>query len=205
MAKFSSLARWLAILLTILSCSEDTTAQPDSDRFWSSQQAAEIFDKTLPVTVRDFLAMTTQRRPVFVGVARAQRAAIDAALERVGLAEKGAYKLGSLSGGERQRVLFAQATLPEPALLVLDEPMTGLDTEGHEIVERAIRKFAEGGGTVLWINHDILQVYEVADNLTYIDQTVLLDGAPREALKSEAAARLYPSLGQLDDRGAQSA
>lgn len=158
------------------------------------------FDTTLPVTVRDFLAMTTQRRPVFLGVARSRHKMIDAALERVGLSEKGAYKLGSLSGGERQRVLFAQAMLPPPALLVLDEPMTGLDTEGHKIIERAITEFAEDGGTVVWINHDILQVYDIADSLTYIDQSVLLDGAPREALASEAAARLYPSLGQLESR-----
>jgi len=161
------------------------------------------FDQTLPVTVRDFLAMTTQRRPVFLGLSRARREAIDAALDRVGLGEKAGYRLGSLSGGERQRVLFAQATLPEPALLVLDEPMTGLDVEGHAIIERAICKFAEDGGTVLWINHDILKVHELADHLTYIDQTVLLDGAPREALATEAAARLYPSLARLEEDEAQ--
>lgn len=152
------------------------------------------FDKTLPVTVRDFLAMTTQRRPVFLGVSRTQRQTIDAALDRVGLTQKGAYRLGSLSGGERQRVLFAQAMLPEPALLVLDEPMTGLDVEGHSIIDQAIRSFAEDGGTVLWINHDILKVHEVADHLTYIDQTVMLDGPPVEALRSEPAGRLYPNL-----------
>ena len=152
------------------------------------------FDRTLPVTVRDFLAMTTQRRPVFLGVSHTQRRKIDAALDSVGLSGKGAYRLGSLSGGERQRVMFAQSMLPEPALLVLDEPMTGLDTLGHTIIENAIRKFAEHGGTVVWINHDILKVHEVADNLTYIDQTVLLNGAPRDALASEPAARLYPGL-----------
>lgn len=157
------------------------------------------FDKTLPVTVRDFLAMTTQRRPVFLGISHARRQTIDAALDRVGLAQKGAYKLGSLSGGERQRVLFAQAMLPEPALLVLDEPMTGLDVEGHAIIERAIRKFAEDGGTVLWINHDILKVHEVADRLTYIDQKVMLDGPPRDALATEPAGRLYPSLTRIDE------
>lgn len=156
------------------------------------------FDKTLPVTVRDFLAMASQGRPIFLGVSRKARERIDGALERVGLAGKGGYKLGSLSGGERQRVLFAQAMLPEPALLVLDEPMTGLDVTGHDILERVIVDFAHSGGTVLWINHDILKVYEVADALTYIDRKVLLDGPPREALASDAAAQLYPSLARLE-------
>jgi zinc transport system ATP-binding protein len=156
------------------------------------------FDKTLPITVGDFLAMASQSRPIFLGVSRAARQRIDEALERVGLSGKRGYKLGSLSGGERQRVLFAQAMLPEPALLVLDEPMTGLDVAGHDILERAIVDFARAGGTVLWINHDILKVYEIADALTYIDRRVLLDGPPREVLASEAAASLYPSLAQLE-------
>lgn len=152
------------------------------------------FDKSLPVTVADFMAMTTQRRPVFFGMARRTRAAIDAALGRLGLADKAGYRLGSLSGGERQRVLFAQALIPEPALLVLDEPMTGLDLAGKEILERAIVEFVRAGGTALWINHDIVQVHELADAMTYVNRTVLLDGAPREVLATGTAAQLFPTL-----------
>jgi len=152
------------------------------------------FDKSLPITVRDFMAMTCQRRPVFLGVARARRAEIEAAVERLGLKDKLKTRLGSLSGGERQRVLFAQALIPEPALLVLDEPMTGLDLAGKEILERAIAAFVKAGGTALWINHDIVQVHELADALTYVNRTVLLDGAPREVLVTGAAAELFPTL-----------
>ena len=108
------------------------------------------FDKTLPVTVLDFMGLTCQRRPMFLGLARPQRQLIDEVLNRVGLSGKVRSKLGSLSGGERQRVLFAQALIPEPALLVLDEPMTGLDLHGKDIVERAIVEFAQAGGTVIW-------------------------------------------------------
>jgi zinc transport system ATP-binding protein len=152
------------------------------------------FDKSLPITVSDFMAMACQRRPVFLGVSRARRLAIDAALERLGLTGKRRTKLGSLSGGERQRVLFAQALTPEPALLVLDEPMTGLDLVGREIVERAIAGFVKAGGTALWINHDIVQVHELADHLTYVNRTVLLDGAPRDVLATGAAQELFPTL-----------
>jgi zinc transport system ATP-binding protein len=152
------------------------------------------FDKSLPITVMDFMAMTCQRRPIFLGVARQQRKLIEAALERVGMQGKLRARLGSLSGGERQRVLFAQAMIPEPALLVLDEPMTGLDLAGKEILEAAIRGFARSGGTVVWINHDIVQVNDIADALTYIDRQVLLNGAPREVLAGGAAAHLFPTL-----------
>jgi zinc transport system ATP-binding protein len=160
------------------------------------------FDKTLPLTVRDFMAMTCQRRPVFLGVARRHRGLIADALERVGLGGKSNFKLGSLSGGERQRVLFAQALIPEPSLLVLDEPMTGLDLSGKEILEGAIADFAAAGGTVVWINHDIVQVNELADALTYINREVLLDGAPAEVLRGGTALQLFPTLASIESRQA---
>jgi zinc transport system ATP-binding protein len=152
------------------------------------------FDKSLPITVFDFMAMTTQRRPVFLGVSRARRRDIAAVLDRLGLAGKLTTMLGSLSGGERQRVLLAQALIPQPALLVLDEPTTGLDLAGKSILERVIREFVKNGGTVIWINHDIAQVDEVADSMTYIDRKVLLDGVPREVLATGVAAKLFPTL-----------
>ena len=113
---------------------------------------------------------------------------------RFGVSEKRKTRRGSISGGERQRVLIAQAMIPEPALLVLDEPATGLDLSGRDILERAIREFAAGGGTVVWINHDIAQVGAMADALTYINRRVLLDGPPREVLAGGMAAQLFPTL-----------
>lgn len=161
------------------------------------------FDKTLPVRVIDFLTMTTQRRPAFIGQSGRRKAEIENALERFGLADKRKYKLGALSGGERQRALFAQAFIPEPSLLVLDEPMTGLDIAGGEILLEVVREFAGKGGTVLWINHDIAQVEEVADRLTYVDRIVKLDGNPREVLRSGAARHLFPTLEFLDNARAE--
>ena len=77
---------------------------------------------------------------------------------------------------------------------MLDEPTTGLDLAGKSILERTIREFAKNGGTVMWINHDIAQVNEIADALTYIDRKVLLDGAPRDVLATGIAAKLFPTL-----------
>jgi zinc transport system ATP-binding protein len=161
------------------------------------------FDRSLPITVLDFMAMTCQRRPVFLGVPRSRRRLIEDVLARVGLHGRLKSRLGSLSGGERQRVLFAQAMIPEPALLVLDEPMAGLDLAGKQILEGAIRDFARAGGTVVWVNHDIVQVHELADALTYVNRSVLLDGPPREVLASGAAARLFPTLTLPSQRAQQ--
>jgi len=152
-------------------------------------------DRSLPVTVDDFMALACQRRPAFLGMSRRLRGSIGAALERLGLGQRRKSVIGSLSGGERQRLLFAQALVPEPALLVLDEPMAGLDLAGEDLLEGAIREIAAGGGTVVWINHDIAQVNALADALTCINRSVLLDGPPREVLAGAEARRLFPTFG----------
>lgn len=152
------------------------------------------FDKTLPVTVLDFMTLACQTRPAFLGINKKIRPQIEQVLEQFGLANKLNHKLGSLSGGERQRTLFAQAFIPQPSLLVLDEPMTGLDVDGAELFLGIVQNFIEQGGTVVWINHDIRQVSELADQVTYIDQTVKLNGPPSEVLLSGTAQKLFPTL-----------
>lgn len=134
------------------------------------------FDKTLPVTVRDFMALILQRRPAFLGLRRDLRDSVAGVLERVGLAGKQHRKLGDLSGGERQRVLFAQALMPGPALLVLDEPMTAMDESGARILEQAVIEIAESGTTVMWIAHDLEQVRRTADAVTCINRNVRFTG-----------------------------
>ena len=88
------------------------------------------FDPEMPLTVRDFLAASMTRRPVWTGVSRAVRAEVDQALadvEASGLADR---PLGRCSGGELQRVLLALALHPAPDLLVLDEPVSGVTGTG---------------------------------------------------------------------------
>ena len=153
------------------------------------------FDKTLPVTVSDFMAMVCQKqRPVFVGLNKSNRALSDAALDRVGLNGKGKSKLGSLSGGERQRVLFAQALIPQPALIVLDEPMTSMDEVGAAVFADIIRQLAADGVTVLWVAHNLSQVKEMASGVSCIRSTVLFSGDPTDVLSHLNADVLFSSF-----------
>jgi zinc transport system ATP-binding protein len=113
---------------------------------------------------------------------KAAKILIDAALAQVNLTTKRKYMIGSLSGGERQRLLFAQALIPEPSLLVLDEPMTSLDESGARLFETLITELNAKGTTVLWINHDLDQVQRLADSITVIDKVVIAHGATKETL-----------------------
>jgi zinc transport system ATP-binding protein len=133
-------------------------------------------ERTLPLTIDNFMTVISQNTPAFMRTKKSAQLLIDQALERVGLTSKRKYMIGSLSGGERQRLLFAQALIPTPQLLVLDEPMTSLDEGGARLFEELIVDLHKQGTTVLWINHDLNQVARLATAITVIDRGVLAHG-----------------------------
>ena len=153
-------------------------------------QALE-FDRGLPMTVDDFMAAMCQRRPAFLGLSRRAKPAIDAALERVGMLDKRKRRMGALSGGERQRVLLGQGLIPEPQLLVLDEPMSALDEAGIQVFEQLLHGWRQAGTTVLWIEHDLQAVLRLADRVTGLNRQVLFDAPPAQALTPERLLGLF--------------
>ncbi|PCJ38339.1 MAG: manganese transporter [Cellvibrionales bacterium] len=150
------------------------------------------FDKSLPISVYDFMAMICNTsRPAFAGFSRGKRELTETALERVGLKGKSKTQLGNLSGGERQRMLFAQALIPQPELLILDEPMTSLDNRGEEIFLSLIEELRSQGVTIIWIAHDLQQVRELASTISCINRTLVYAGPPQPFLDSDEAAKLF--------------
>ncbi len=124
-------------------------------------------DRTLPVTVADFLALTRQQRPVCLGLAASTRKRISRLLDRVGLAGFDDRPLSVLSGGELRRVLLANALDPLPELLILDEPLAGLDEAGAKWLDETLVSL-KGEVTVLMVSHDSDQVRRIADRVTSI-------------------------------------
>ncbi|WP_029597469.1 ATP-binding cassette domain-containing protein, partial [Fusobacterium animalis] len=105
--------------------------------------------------------------------------------------EKKKRLLGNLSGGERQRVLLAQALFPRPNLLILDEPLTGIDKAGEDYFKEIIKELKKEGMTILWIHHNLTQVKELADTVTCIKKRVIFSGDPKEELKEDKIMRIF--------------
>ena len=156
------------------------------------------FDKTLPVTVKNFMSMVCQKTPAFFGLRNKYQQAVTDALASVHLKDKENTMIGNLSGGERQRLLFAQALIPEPFFVVLDEPMTSLDEAGVAIFEGLIQDLAAQGKTLLWVNHDMTQVKRMADKVTVIDGGVIASGPVSEVLTEPMMHGNFRDIGEQD-------
>lgn len=147
------------------------------------------FDRNVPMTVNDVMALFGQRRPAFLGSGRSARAANVQALARTGIATLAGQPFGSLSGGERQRVLLAQAISPSPWLLILDEPTAGIDEPGVRLVEALVAELHGRGVTILWISHDLEQVRRIAQSVTVINRRVLFHGPSDQIARQPEASQ----------------
>jgi zinc transport system ATP-binding protein len=152
-------------------------------------QALE-FDRSLPMTVMDFMRALSSKRPTFLPLKAQDKTRITNALEQVGLSQKANRRMGDLSGGERQRVLMAQSLIPSPDLLILDEPMAALDEAGVQVFQRLIQSLKEEGVTIVWVEHDLAAVRRLADSVVGICQQLLFRGDPRVELTPEKAMRM---------------
>jgi zinc transport system ATP-binding protein len=141
-------------------------------------------DARLPLTVRDFLALTLGRRPLFLGISKTVTAKSKAMLERVGVADYLDVPVEGLSGGQLQRVLLALALEPQPELLLLDEPAAGIDFKDQKKFYELIASLnRELGVTVLLVSHDLNMVQAHAhDVLCLRGGAIQCHGPPGEIL-----------------------
>ncbi|MDQ6687090.1 MAG: ABC transporter ATP-binding protein [Actinomycetota bacterium] len=126
-------------------------------------------------------------------------------LHHAGIAGIAGRKVSKCSGGEQQRLRFAMALLPDPALLLLDEPTTGMDVEGRRNFWSAIRRDAEKGRTVLFATHYLEEADQYADRIILISRgKVVADGTASEvkALASGRTVRATLPDADLDELAA---
>ena len=141
----------------------------------------------VPATVREVVASgRVTRRAPFRPMSRADRRAVEEAIEVVGLTDRAGLGISQLSGGQQQRVLIARALTGEPDLLVLDEPTAGADLPNQQALADALRILKDRGATIILVAHELGPLDPLVDRTVVMrDGRIAYDGPP---LSQEAAA-----------------
>jgi ABC-2 type transport system ATP-binding protein len=156
------------------------------------QNGGLLKDYTVAETVRLTASLFASGRPVHE------------LLDRAGIVDIANRRVGACSGGQQQRLRFAMALAPNPDLLILDEPTTGMDVEGRRDFWAAIRADAAAGRTVVFATHYLAEADEYADRVVFVRKgRIVADGTPAE-IKALGSGRMVRatlsgrSLGDLN-------
>jgi zinc transport system ATP-binding protein len=161
-------------------------------------QRPALLGSGVPATIEEVVAAGRRAR---LGVVRpagpGDRAAVDRAIETVGLADRRRRPVGELSGGQQQRVLIARALASEPQLLLLDEALAGVDLDTQEDLYALFRRLtAEQGLAVVFVSHDVGVLSTQVTTMACLNRRLLFWGSPEALREGELVERLYggPSL-----------
>ena len=156
------------------------------------------FDPGDPLSVADLFACCQSRRPAFLGLGKAMQEKVLECLDRVHATDLIDKRVGTLSGGELQRVLLALALEPLPNILILDEPLSGVDVEGmHSLMDMLDEIRKEYDLSILMTTHDFSSLHRYADQVVLIDHAVKKLGTPEEVLDSEEFRTAFHMKGGL--------
>lgn len=143
------------------------------------------FDRGDPVSVFDFFSAAISSWPVFLPTPKSLRQRVLSCLERVHGADLIDKRMGALSGGELQRVLMAMALEPLPHILILDEPLSGVDIDGErQLLDMLDEICTQYDLSTLLSTHDFATLGQFADKVILLKGTVLRVGPPDEVLAS---------------------
>lgn len=153
-------------------------------------------EKTAPVSVYDLVAAYTSHVPVFLRKSKKLYGWIQERLELFDGAALIDKQLGDLSGGELQRVLLTIACTPVPNLLILDEPVSGIDRNGRKLFYKILNELKQQYDmSIILVSHDLELTAEYADSVVLIDKTVLKEGKAIEVMRSEEFKEVFGYLG----------
>ena len=156
-------------------------------------QSTKVND-TLPVTVREVVTMGRYAGARARRLDAGDQAAVDNAMRRMGITHLAGRHLRELSGGQRQRVLVAQGLAQEHEILLLDEPLTGLDLTSAQAIDNVIHDETRTGCTIVMTTHDLAEA-QVADHVVLLSGRVVASGAAEEVLTLENLTAAYgPNL-----------
>lgn len=153
---------------------------------------SEDVDWAFPVSVHDVVMMGRYghmgftRRP-----SKADKLAVDEALERVELTDYAHRQIGQLSGGQKKRAFVARGIAQNATILLLDEPFAGVDKRSEATITRLLREQASSGAAILISTHDLHALPNLADEAVLLMQKVLMHGDPQTVLRPENLALAF--------------
>ncbi len=154
------------------------------------------FDPGDPVTVADLFACCIGKRPVFFGQSKKMKQTITESLARVQGEDLMHKRVGTLSGGELQRVLLALALEPLPNVLILDEPLSGVDVEGMVSLMDMLDEIRKTYDlSIVMTTHDFGMLHKYADQVYLLQKSVICSGTPEEVLSSDGFRQAFHQKG----------
>ena len=154
------------------------------------------FDPSEPLSVADLFACCMSKRPAFLGISKAMDETVRVCLDRVHGVDLIHKRVGTLSGGELQRVLLALALEPMPNILILDEPLSGVDAEGMTTLMDMLDEIRKNYDlSILMTTHDFSLLPRYADQVVLIDGGIRAKGTAQEVLSSDAFQAIFHMKG----------
>ena len=142
-------------------------------------------ERDMPTTVYDMFASYISNKPIWIAKDKKLYKKIKDSLKLFGAEKLIDKRIGNLSGGELQRVLLAIATTPVPNLLILDEPVSGVDRDGTKAFYEILSKLKkEYDMSILLVSHDLDLVKRFADRVILLDKEIIKQGIPEDVYKS---------------------
>ena len=155
-------------------------------------------DKSTPMSVYDLFVSFSFKMPVLFKSKKIY-AGIKEALSEFEAEDLIDKPIGTLSGGQLQRVLISMAVMDKPKLLILDEPVSGVDSSGMKVFYDKMKYLKEHYDmAILIVSHDLEYVYHYADNVMLLDNTVLAYGSPRDVYNTKAFEETFGGF-RLED------
>ncbi len=149
-------------------------------------------DWNFPITVEDVVLLGRQGRLGLFGRPDAtdRRIALDA-LERLGMAENRRAQISELSGGQQQRVFLARSIAQGGDVMLLDEPLTGVDESTQAVILNLLADLRGSRQVLVMATHDLAQAAEVCDRLCLLNGRVVALGRPQQVLTPQALAQAW--------------
>lgn len=143
-----------------------------------------IFEKNFPVTVTDVVRMGLRKE--------SDENKIDEILQQLWIHELRDRRIGELSGGQQQRVFIAKALINKPKILILDEPVTGIDQQSIDLFFSILRELnSKQKITIIWSSHDLDAVNQLANHVACLNRTLFFHGESEKFFSNDELVKQY--------------